>query len=370
MRLAARPDGDLARMISKQTKILYLHSNDGAHMRRLHLGRVALYKQLGYDMRVFHSTDHFASTIFPYLDRLWKRRAPELMAFYDALAPELDRCELFIHYNGGNIHPAYLEQLRCKKVYHCADDPEASSVMSKPVARHYDACAISNIACLDLYRSWGCRNVFFWPLGSSFPDEAIAEFDVSKTQRDIEVVFVGSKYGATSVRFLGKLLGLYKRRRFMEAVERNVAGLVAYGVGWKRGPIADEQLGSLYARSRLGLNKHNSTGPINVRLYDLAAFRVMQICDNRRHLGMVYRLDEEVVGYDTLEECLALIDHYTRHPDEARRIADAARRRFDRDYSAVPLWETFVRNLNDRFGTPSIAPREAQLGASHCAQQS
>jgi hypothetical protein len=155
----------------------------------------------------------------------------------------------------------------------------------------------------------------------------------------------------------------------MDAVERNVPGLVAYGAGWRRGFIADERLGSLYARSRLGLNKHNSTGPINVRLYDLAAFRVMQICDNRRHLGMVYQLDDEVAGYNTLEECLALIAHYARHPEEASRIADAARRRFDRDYSAVPLWETFVRNLNDRLGVSSDTPQEAQL-RSRCANQS
>jgi spore maturation protein CgeB len=332
--------------ISQKTRILYVHSNSHALARRLHSSRVSLYNQLGYDVRLFDTTQHFSPTIFPYLDRRWKRRDPELMKFYEALEPELDRCELLIHYNGGNIHPAYLKQFNCMKVYHCADDPDASSVLSEPVAREYDVCAISNVACLDQYRAWGCRHVFFWPLGSSFPDDVIASFDSLDSPRDIELVFVGSKYGASSVRFFGRLLGMYKRRRFMEAIEREVPGLVAYGAGWKNGYIDDERLPALYARSSVGVNKHNSIGPVNFRLFDLAAFGVMQICDNRRNLGAVYRLDEEIVGYETLEECLALISHYIQHPEDARRIAAAARKRFAAEYSSVPLWENFVRNLN------------------------
>jgi spore maturation protein CgeB len=88
-------------------------------------------------------------------------------------------------------------------------------------------------------------------------------------------------------------------------------------------------------------------------LFDLAAFGVMQVCDNRENLAKVYRLGEEVVGYETASECLALIDHYMNRPSEAREIGLAARRRFERDYSAVPLWENFVRNLNDCLRTPA-----------------
>ena len=341
-------------MISKATKVLYLHSNSSGYQKRLHASRVELYNRLGYDVRLFDSTEHYAPTIFPYLDKHWRKKDRQLMSFYETLAPELHRCDLFIHYNGANIHPAYLEQFKCLKVYHCADDPEASAVLSRPVAREYDACAISNIACIDLYKSWGCRRVFFWPLGSSFPDEVIHSFDIDNSQRDIDLVFAGSKLGVTSVRYLGRLFGLYRRRRFMEAIERKVPTLKAYGAGWKDGSIPPESVPALYVRSLLGLNKHNSTGPINFRVFDLAAFGVMQICDNRKHLSQVYRLQEEVAGYETLEECLDLITYYLSHPDEARQIAVAARRRFDRDYAAAPLWENFVRNLNASTADPMI----------------
>jgi glycosyl transferase family 1 len=326
-------------------KILYLHSNTADLSKRFHERRIHLYTRLGYDVRLFDSTRHFAPTIFPYLDRRWKRRDRGLMKFYETLATDLDWCELFVHYNGANIHPAYLEQFRCFKVYHCADDPDASNVLSRPVAREYDACAVSNIACLDMYRAWGCERVFFWPLGSLFAEDTIRAAVAQTPARDVPLVFVGSKYGASSVRYLGRLLGLYKRRRFMEAVERAVPNMVGYGQNWARGYLADNQLPSLYARSRVGLNKHNSLGPVNHRLFDLAAFGVMQICDNRQWLDRVFRLNEEVIGYESLEECLEAIRHYTIRPDEARAIAAAARRRFERDYAEVPLWETFVKNV-------------------------
>jgi spore maturation protein CgeB len=285
------------------------------------------------------------------------------MAFYDALAPELGRCDVFIHYNGGNIHPDFLEQFSCIKVYHCADDPDASRVLSKPVARYYDVCAISNVACLDLYAGWGCQRVFFWPLGSSFPDDLLPTDAAPHSGRDVPVVFVGSKFGVSSLRFVGTLLGLHKRKRFMGAVERRVAGLHAYGHGWRRGYIADAELPRLYASARIGLNKHNSIGPINFRLFDLPAFGVLQICDNREHLGRVFKLNEEVVGYETLDECLSLVDYYLRHGDEAEAIAFAGRERFFRDYSGVPWWQNFVRNLNDALGLTVRAP-----GRSSAAQ--
>jgi spore maturation protein CgeB len=333
------------------TKILYLHSNASLLAKRLHASRVALYNKLGYNVRLFDSTLHFAPTIFPYLDRRWKKREPELMSFYDALAPELAQCDVFVHYNGANIHPEFLEQFSCLKVYHCADDPDASKVLSKPVAREYDVCAISNVACLDLYASWGCKRVFFWPLGSSFPDESHPTTLARHAEREIPLVFVGSKFGVSTLRYIGRLLGLYKRRRFMEAVEKKVPALCAYGTGWRRGFLADEELPALYASSRLGLNKHNSIGPINFRLFDLAAFGVMQICDNRENLAKIYRLNEEVVGYESLAECLERIDYYLRHPEEAEGIAFAGRQRFLKDYAAAPLWENFVRSLNDALAT-------------------
>ena len=209
-----------------------------------------------------------------------------------------------------------------------------------------------------MYKSWGCRRVFFWPLGSSFPDEVIHSFDIDNSQRDIDLVFAGSKLGVTSVRYLGRLFGLYRRRRFMEAIERKVPTLKAYGAGWKDGSIPPESVPALYVRSLLGLNKHNSTGPINFRVFDLAAFGVMQICDNRKHLSQVYRLQEEVAGYETLEECLDLINvlfEPSRRSSPDRRRGSAALRSRLRRCPALGELRPQPQRLHGRSHDPILA---------------
>src|SRR2546423_1345970 len=84
------------------------------------------------------------NAIFPLLDRYWRRRDAALMSFYDLLGKAIDSCDVFIHYNGALVHPEFLEQFNKLTIYHCADDPDASDVLSRPVAPHYDICAISN----------------------------------------------------------------------------------------------------------------------------------------------------------------------------------------------------------------------------------
>ncbi len=292
--------------------------------------------ELGYKLSVFSLSDHHPYITFPALDRRWRKRDRALMAMYEVLGKAIDECDVFIHFNGLLIHPDFLAQFKRKlTVYHCADDPDASSVVSKPVARYYDMCGISNPACLDSYRKWGCANVFFWPLGAFHYDEQLASFD---GPRDVPIVFVGSKTGVTKVRYVGRFLGLYNKTRFMTAIQREFPEMVAYGAGWGSGRIADEAIPDLLSRSRLGLNLHNTLGPVNGRLYDLSAFGVCQVCDNKRNLSLVFEEGKEIVGFDSQRECVELIRYFLARPEEARQIGVAARSRFLRDYTMPAIW--------------------------------
>lgn len=303
--------------------------------------------KLGYDLSLFCMTDYHPYTIFPYLDRKWRKRDPELMKLYEALGEAIDACDVFIHYNGALIHPEFLQQFDKLKIYHCADDPDASKIISKPVATHYDICAISNPACIDMYRDWGCKNVFFWPLGAFhyLCDSEYSMPDSSENMRDVPLVFIGSKLGVPSIRYIGKYLGLYKKKHFFRKIEKTFPQLLAYGGGWSRGRLPDDQVGPLYSRSMIGLNVHNSIGPINGRLYDLAAFGVCQICDNKSNLSLVFEEGKEVVGFDNIDECIDLIRYYLAHPDEAQHIGAAGRKRFLRDYTMSSLWTAFFDNI-------------------------
>jgi hypothetical protein len=112
-----------------------------------------------------------------------------------------------------------------------------------------------------------------------------------------------------------------------------------YGKGWPNGFLPEEQRVPLYQRTRIGVNIHNSTGPINFRTYILPANGVMQICDNKSHLGKIFELAREVVGFDTIEEAIDLCRYYREHDDERRRIAAAGWERAVRDYNEVAVFK-------------------------------
>ena len=315
----------------KSRKILFAHTNSGRGMMHWHELRAKSARSLGYDITLFAMADHFPHTIFPYLDKLWRKRDRSLMRFYDVLGAAIDACDVFIHYNGALVHPQFLAQFDKLTIYHCADDPDSSNVLSRPVAAHYDICAISNAACIEMYRSWGCRNTFFWPLGSFIAgaDGAAETAEIPAfNDRTIPLIFMGSKLGVPSFRFIGKYLGSYKKKRLMTRMEREFPELVAHGAGWSGGSLDPALIPALYKQSRVGFNFHNSLGPVNTRLYDLAAFGVCQICDNKATLSLVFDEGSEIVGFDSVDECIDLIRYYLAHPSDAERIGFASRDRF------------------------------------------
>ncbi len=321
----------------KAQRILLAHSNVGSFMHDWHERRRVAAVDLGYNLSVFSLSDYHPYITFPALDRKWRRRDRTLMTLYEALGKAIDECDVFIHFNGALIHPEFIDQFKGKlTVYHCADDPDASEVVSRPVARHYDICAISNPACLEMYKQWGCEKVSFWPLGAFHYEENRPSPEGAA--RDIPIVFVGSKLGVTSVRYVGRYLSLYTKKAFMTSMERTFPEMLAFGGGWSAGRVGDGAIPDLYRRARLGLNVHNSSGPINGRLYDLAAFGVCQICDNKRNLSLVFKEGEEIVGFDSEKECIDLMRHYLSRPEEARRIGVAAQSRFLRDYTMPAIW--------------------------------
>lgn len=335
----------------KIKRILLAHSNSGAQMKDWHNRRELSARRLGYDLATFCLTDLHPYTIFPYLDKKWRHRDRALMKLYDLLGEKIAAVDIFIHFNGALIHPEFLAQFRQLKIYHCADDPEASPVLSRPVAHAYDIHAISNPSCIEMYRSWGCKRVFFWPLGAFHYDDEHHGDTVLDRHRDIPLTFVGCKLGTPVFRFIpripliNKMSWPYYKKRFFNELERAFPTMHGYGGGWSRGRIDDADIPDLYRRTQIGINVHNSLGPINGRLYDLAAFGVCQICDNKRNLDYVFAEGKEIIGFETNRECVELIRYYISHTDEARAIGEAAHNRYMTDYTIDSIWTRFFENV-------------------------
>jgi spore maturation protein CgeB len=242
--------------------------------------------------------------------------------------------DVIILFNGANLHPEFLERLSTFNAYMCFDDPESSDNLSKPVAKHFDACFVANIASVDQYRSWGCENVFFRPFGffASHVDLGITSEQIRGSEKDIDAcLFCERKSSWRSER--------------LEYLEEHIPGLHGRGRGWPLGYVSDEEVLEIYRRSRIGINLHNSTGPINFRTYTLPANGVMQICDNKYFLGQIFDLGIEVVGYNEIEEVPDLVRFYLLNNEARIRIATAGYERVHRDYNEVAVWRRQMQQI-------------------------
>jgi len=305
---------------------------------------LARLRRRGFDVHPFSLVFDQTRPIsyFPELDLLWRLGDRRLLAMYERLARTLSNYDVFICFNGANIHPDFLRFVNCFSVYGCFDDPESSKRLSKPVAAAFDLAMVGNIAELDTYRSWGVKEVHWWPLGfrEDDYDSQLTEQAILEGRRDVPVAM-----------WCERVTGFRGER--LDKFARNFPGGAYYGKGWATGFLPERERIPLLQRTRIGINIHNSTGPINFRTFYLPANGLMQICDNKKHLGKVYALDKEVVGYSSIDEAIDLTRYYLDHDDERRRIAAAGWRRAMTDYNEAACFQRVIDAVQ---GTKDAVP--------------
>jgi len=295
---------------------------------------IELLRRSGFDVEGFCLTlnppgPHLT---FRELDARWRRGDRELLSMYERLEERLQGCDVLLNGAGINLHPEFVERLGVFTVFQCFDDPESSAILSKPVAAAYDLCLVGNVAEVETYRSWGVRRAEWVPMGlmPGTYDPTLRQEDILEGRRDIDVLMLIDRLSPP-------------RRARMDQMARAFPDGHFYGRGWPRGylPVGEEL--AMLRRAKIGPNFHNSTGPINLRLFQLPANGVMQISDNKSHLGTVYELDKEVVGFDTVEECIDLCRYYLAHDRQRREIAAAGWRRALCDYNEAAAFAWRVR---------------------------
>ena len=330
-------------------KILLFHTNTEVTEQNWHLERAKVWTSMGCPTEILTLPKNLKFSYFKPLEKLWLNKDKVLLNFYDTLIDKINNSDIFLHFGGGMIYPEVLKKINSNiiKIYHCADDPESSEILSKPVAQFYDHCAISNIAEVETYQSWGVENVFFWPLGAiNYKDEYFETINNSIYQyRKFDIGFIGAKYGTPKFSKIGKILGLYNKKSDMKKLLKEFPQLIGYGTMWDNGYINSNDILSFYTNIKLGINIHNSTGPINSRLFDLNAFGICQVCDNKSYLGEIYELDKEVIGFDTIDEAITKIKYYLAHEDEAQEIAINGRNRFLRNYTSLEILKTLLYRI-------------------------
>ncbi len=296
-----------------------------------------LLNKSGFDVEGFCLTidPPGAPLSFPELDRQWKKKEYKLMQKYDSLLSALDGKDVLINASGINLHPEFVETLPVFTVFQCFDDPESSEILSKPVAASYDLCLVGNVAEVETYKTWDVDNVEWMPMGllPGYYDPAISEKELFSVNRDIDLFLIADRLSPFRKERLDYLYQQFPYAHF-------------FGNGWPRGMLSLGQEQIFLKRSRIGPNIHNSTGPINFRLFTLPANGVLQICDNKKHLSQVFELGKEIVGFDSIEECVDLCRYYFAHENERLEIAIAGWKRTMSDYTETAVFSRLLTSIN------------------------
>jgi spore maturation protein CgeB len=336
----------------------YYQVPTSADVEQLNLEMIRIARTAGFDVEGFCLTLHppRAHMWFPELDARWRRGDRELLALYERLEERLAGCDVLLNTVGINLHPEFVERLPAFTVFQCFDDPESSDALSKPVAGAYDLCLVGNAAEVETYRSWGVKHAEWVPMGlmPGTYDPTLCEEDILEGRRDIDLVMLIDRLSAP-------------RRARMDAMAKAFPDAHFYGRGWPRGLLPVDQQIAMLRRAKIGPNFHNSTGPINLRLFQNPANGVMQICDNKSHLGMVYELGKEVVGFDTVEECVDLCRYYLAHDRQRREIALNGWRRAMRDYNEAAVFAQKMRLIEACMTRRESRPAEASIALRQIA---
>jgi len=284
------------------------------------------------------------------LEKRWRRGDKTLLGLYETLAKRLDTFDVFVNWNGINLHPEFVRQLPVFTVYGCFDDPESSRDLSMPVAWAYDLCMVGNIAELETYRSWGVKEAHHWPLGFHFDDydPFLTKERILEGARDLDIVLLCERTSPMRRERLDRLAAAFPQGAY-------------YGNGWPNGFLSEKERMPLLQRAKIGVNVHNSTGPVNSRTYVLPANGVLQICDNKSHLARLFELNQEVVGFDSIGEAIELCRYYLDHDQERRRIAVAGWERAVREYNEVATFNILVKHVKDLMPETLKARRDLLL---------
>jgi spore maturation protein CgeB len=94
--------------------------------------------------------------------------------------------------------------------------------------------------------------------------------------------------------------------------------------------LSSEEIVKIYNGAEINLNLHSSSyhygiNPdgdfVNPRTFEISACRGFQLVDKRKDLSQMFKVGEEIVTFETLEQMRDQIEYYLANPDERNAIA-------------------------------------------------
>jgi len=169
--------------------------------------------------------------------------------------------------------------------------------------------------------------------------------EVKVQERDVPLSFVGSitsdhatRYEMidrlareTDINIWGRLVSVPRLSPIMSRYQ---------GEAWGR------DMFSVLARSKITVNQHIDIAENyanNMRLFEATGMGTLLITDWKDNIGELFEPGKEVICYKTVDECIELIEYYSRHEAERAAIAAAGQRRTLQSHSYAQVVADQVR---------------------------
>ncbi len=303
-------------------------------------------RELGHDVRAFYTNVNLLwGTRFSRAERAGPPgMVDSLIDFLPRFSPELRwraqafvdqavefRAELVWVMDGNRwLSPSTLKRIRRGTGAVLMLSGETSPVLfasphEKQCASHYDLVITNDAYHALQWQEMGAPHTLALPISACDPDFH-RPYELTEKEE--------AAYGA-EIAFVGSLQpkSLYtKRIAALEALrEYDLAIWSEDGVpesleAHYRGGILGEDMMRVTVAAKIGLNPHpdHMLHGGNLRLFEMAGSGVFQITNDLPGVGAYLRDGREIVLYHSMDHLREQVDYYLAHPDQRRKIAQAA----------------------------------------------
>ena len=244
------------------------------------------------------------------------------------------------------FHPNILYELNnVSKIGLMIDDPYSTYFRTQPYFNFLDGIAFispsfsDTLSTKEFLNRNGVENSLWWPLSTKKIDLSLNQKLISEREKGI--VYCGDKTGRKG-QFLIKLKNHYKKEFHLHGnwPLKGFYGFKGLLTGqdyfFKRITPYSKDLYDYYKSFKIGINLHVSdkveTG--NMRMYQLPACGVMQICDKSSldFQNGIFEDGKEIIYYDNFNDLLDKTNYYLNNDNERIEIAFNGYKRYLKDY--------------------------------------
>jgi len=248
--------------------------------------------------------------------------------------------DLILDVSGKTIMPSLIKQVKEKFkqvlfVGHFCDNPLFYDPPFRTIP-FYDYFFVKDTYVLMQLKKLGATNVDYLPQACDpkihRPIENMNEEDREYYGSDL--CFIGSMYP-----YRVRILEIFKDYNlkiwgsdWRGDIPKDSVAFTKHQYKW----VVGKEKSKVITASKICINTHNPQNDIfgvNKRVFEYAGAGGFQIVDRKKDLGNLFKIDEEIICFNSQDELKQLVDYYLKRPQEREAIAKKAYERARKEHT-------------------------------------